>query len=171
MDVFEAINSRRSIRSYSSDPVPRAVLEKIVAAGVEAPSGCNMQLRQYVIVDAPATMEQLRLASTAMTGAPAAIVLLVEPRGTKFGEYYIQDASAAMQNMLLASVALGYGACWIEGAVRHHEERLRPVLAVPDTLRVWSIMPVGKPAVSPARPQKLAAKDVTHYNQYGKKEK
>ena len=167
MDFFDVIAARRSVRKYLPEPVGRDVLEKIVAAGVEAPSGCNMQLRQYVIVDDPAVMEQIRPFSGAMAGAPAAIVLLMEPKGTRLGEFWVQDASAAMENMLLAAVALGYAACWVEGALRRHEETVHRLLDVPSGLRVWSLMPVGKPAESPERPPKSKLADVTHYNRYG----
>jgi len=168
MDVFEAINKRRSVRKYLDEPVPRQVLERIVAAGIEAPSGCNMQLRQYIIVDDPAVMQQLRPVSKALTGAPAAIVILVEPRPSSFGfEFWVQDASAAMQNMLLAAVALGYAGCWVEGALRKCEQQLRQVLGVPRHLRVWSMLRVGKAAETPQRPDKSAASEVTHYNRYG----
>ena len=164
MDLFEAIRARRSVRQFTDAPVPREDLERIVAAAIEAPSGCNQQLRQYVIVDSPEQMESLWPVSGAMKTAPAAIVLLVEPKGTQFGEFWMQDASAAMENMLLAAVALGYGACWVEGALRRHEAQVRKLLGVPENLRVWSMMPVGKPAAVPARPDKSAFLDVVHYN-------
>lgn len=53
MDFFSVVADRRSVREFLPDAVPREVLERIVAAGIEAPSGCNMQMRQYVIVDDP----------------------------------------------------------------------------------------------------------------------
>ena len=167
MDLFDAINRRRSVREYLAEPVERQVLEKIVAAGVEAPSGCNGQFRQYVIVDNPVLMEQIRPVSKALTGAMACIVILVHPKATPYGEFYVQDAAAAMENMLLAAVALGYGACWVEGAVRRAEGQLRQLLGVPDDLRVWSLMPVGLPAAMPSRPPKLDQAQITHYNRYG----
>ena len=167
MDFFDVVRARRSVRKYAPEPVGRDVLERIVAAGIEAPSGCNEQLRQYVIVDDPETMEQLRGVSGALTGAPAAIVLLVEPKGTPYGEFYVQDASAALENMLLAAVALGYGACWVEGALRGHEQAVRELLAVPEGLRVWSLMPVGRPAETPQRPRKSDPADAVHHNRYG----
>ena len=168
MDFFEVVNSRRSVRQYLPEPVPRDVLRRIVAAGVEAPSGCNLQLRQYLIVDDPQLMDRIRPVSKSLTGATTAIVLLVEPRATSFGmEFWVQDASAAMENMLLAAVALGYAGCWVEGALRRSEDLLRKELGVPDSLRVWSLMPVGKPVAIPARPDKPKADDVTHYNRYG----
>ena len=167
MDLFDSINARRSVRKYTDDPVGRDVLEKIVAAGIEAPSGCNLQLRHYILVDDPAVMEKIRPVSSAIGGAPAAIVLLVEPRGTQYGEFWIQDASAAMENMLLAAVAMGYGGCWVEGQMRPHEEQLREILGVPESLRVWSLTPIGKPAGEPARPPKSTAEEVLHHNRFG----
>jgi nitroreductase len=167
MDFFDVVSARRSVRKYADGPVPREVLERIVGAGIEAPSGANMQLRQYVIVDDPRTMEPLRGVSGALTGAPAAIVLLIEPKGTQFGEFYVQDASAAMENMLLAAVALGYAACWVEGALRRSEEKVRELLGVPGHLRVWSLLPVGKPAEAPGRPAKSDPANVTYYNRFG----
>jgi len=168
MDFFEIVNARRSVRKYRADPVPREVLQRIVAAGVEAPSGCNLQLRQYVIVDAPAVMDRIRPVSKALATAPAAIVLVVEPKATSFGiEFWVQDASAAMENMLLAAVALGYAGCWVEGALRGSEELLREVLGAPNHVRVWSLMAVGKPAETPQRPPKPQAHEITYYNRFG----
>jgi nitroreductase len=167
MDLFDAIVSRRSIRRFLPEPVPRDDLERIARAGIEAPSGCNMQLRQYIIVDDDAVLDALRSCSHAMETCPAAIVLLIEPTGTKFGEFWTQDASAAVENMLLAATALGYGACWVEGALRRHEDHARRVLNVPDPLRVWAILPVGKPAESPDRPPKSDPADVIHHNTFG----
>lgn len=167
MELFDAIRSRRSVRKFVPQPVARAALDQIVQAGIEAPSGCNAQLRHFVVVDEPAVIDQLRPVSTALATAPAVIVLLIEPKATPYGEYFVQDASAAMENMLLAATALGLAACWVEGAVRRAEQQIRNLLAVPDHLRVWSCLPVGKPAESPARPAKSAFADVVRYNRYG----
>jgi nitroreductase len=43
MDVFEALATRRSIRGFRPDPVPRAQIERILAAAARAPSGSNIQ--------------------------------------------------------------------------------------------------------------------------------
>ena len=164
MELFEAIDRRRSVRQFADDPVGRDVLQRIVQTAIEAPTGCNVQQKQYIIVDDPEVMEQLRFVSKAMSTAPDAIVLLTEEKGTKYGSYWVQDVSAAMQNMLLAAVALGYDACWIEGNVRPHEDELRRILRVPKGLRVWSLTPVGRRAVEGRRPPKPGLLEVTHYN-------
>ncbi len=166
MDLFTAIETRRSVRQYTDEPVDRADLEKIVAAAIEAPSGCNAQLRHYVIADSPEVMAGIRPVTKATESAPAAIVMLIDPTATPYGEFWMQDASAAMENMLLAAVALGYGGCWIEGALRRHEDAIRKLLDVPEHLRVWSLTPIGRPAKNPPRPEKSAFADVVRYNSY-----
>jgi len=125
-----------------------------------------MQLRHYIIVDDPKVLAALAEHKGVMETAPAAIVMVMEPKGTPYGDFWVQDASAAMENMLLAAVALGYGAVWVEGALRAKEPELRAVLGVPDELRVWAIMPMGKADCQPNRPGKSAPGEVTHYNRY-----
>ncbi len=164
MDFYSVVNQRRSVRKFEPDPVPREVLERIVRTGIEAPSGCNMQLRHYVIVDDPELMDRLRSASPALQGAPAAIFVVMDPQATPYGEFWMQDASAAIENMLLAAVAEGYASCWIEGQVRRTEEQLRPLLNVPAPLRIWAILPIGRAAVQPERPAKSPYEDVVHVN-------
>jgi nitroreductase len=167
MELFDAINARRSVRQFVNEPVPRENLDRIVAAGLEAPTGCNMQLRHFVVIDDAAIIDQLRPMSRALDGAPAVIVIVMEPKAAPFGEFWVQDASAAMENMLLAATALGYGSCWVEGAIRAEEDKLREILGVPAALRVWSLMPVGKSHSAPQRPDKAAFADVVHYNGWG----
>jgi len=166
MDFFDVIHTRRSVRQYMNQPVSRSVLEQIVQAGNEAPTGCNAQLKQYVIIDDPAVMDQIRTVSKALTGATAAIVLLVDPKPTAYGEFWIQDASAAMAQMLLAAVALGYAGCWVEGAVRRAEDSIRRILNVPGHLRIWSMMPVGRPDDDQPRVAKPDLGSVLHVNGY-----
>ena len=49
MDVIEAIKNRRSIRGYKKDPVPREIIEKILAAAIRTPSGMNTQPWEFVV--------------------------------------------------------------------------------------------------------------------------
>jgi nitroreductase len=165
MDLYDAINTRRSIRRFEDTPVPREVLSRIAQAGIEAPTGCNKQLRHFIIVDdekALIALDALGLSK----GAPACIVIVMDPTATPYGAFWMQDASAAMENMLLAAVAEGLGACWIEGQVIPAEDDLRALFGVPDDLRVWSLLPVGVPAESPARPPKPTFDEMVSFNQF-----
>ena len=50
MDVFEAISKRKSVRKHKTTPVEKEIIEKIVNAGIQAPSGNNVQPVEYVVV-------------------------------------------------------------------------------------------------------------------------
>lgn len=59
MDMFELIKTRRSVRKYHPKPVPKALMEKIVEAGIRAPSSMNRQPWRFVVVSDPAVKKTL----------------------------------------------------------------------------------------------------------------
>jgi nitroreductase len=115
MELFEAIRTRRSIRSYSDSPVPRELLVEIVSAAMQAPSAGNQQPWHFVIVT---DKELLEKASTVhphvkmAAEAPAAVLVCADLSLEKFPGYWVQDCAAATQNLLLAAHARGLGAVW-----------------------------------------------------------
>jgi nitroreductase len=50
MDIMDAIPKRRSVRKFIDKDISRAVLEKIIGAGLMAPSPKNMQNWKFVVV-------------------------------------------------------------------------------------------------------------------------
>jgi nitroreductase len=64
MDVYEAVASRRAVRGFTDEPVPREVLERVLTAAGNAPSGSNIQpWRIYVVTGPP--LAQLKKVATA----------------------------------------------------------------------------------------------------------
>ena len=115
MNVLQAIESRHSYRGrYLDQPVPREDLERILRAGLCAPSGCNKQTASLIAVDDPAVLAKLRevIRPPIAQTAPAMICVLTK-RIIAYADrcYSVQDYAAATQNMLLAIVALGYQSC------------------------------------------------------------
>ena len=60
MDVFEAIHSRMSIGKVSPDPVPRALIEKMLDAAAQAPNHHKVQPWRFIVVQDP-TLKRLDL--------------------------------------------------------------------------------------------------------------
>ena len=60
---LETILLRRSIRDFSSDPVPEGVLELAIAAAAAAPSGANLQPWKFVVVRDPRIKQTIRMAA------------------------------------------------------------------------------------------------------------
>lgn len=154
--VYDLIVSRRTVRRFRRDPVPRETLARIANAGRLAPSAANLQPLEFVAVDDDAVRKAvfpcLRWAAyIAPAGNPAPgeepaayVVLLVNSNVREKGYEY--DAGAAMENMILAARDEDLGSCWL---ISVDKERIREILGVPGDYRVDAVLALGFPAEDP----------------------
>lgn len=173
MDIFECIKGRRSIRSFSNDPISDDDINKILEAGIWAPSAGNMQAWEFVIVRDKKLRQKLAKAAynqDFIAEAPVCIVVFANMRrsasryGSRGSDFYcLLDAAAATQNMLLAIHALGYGSVWI-GAF--NDDAVMRILNAPEYCRPIAILPVGKPLEKPSPPRRLPISKVLHFEQF-----
>ena len=63
--LFAELDARRSVRHFSSDPVPRALIELAIRSASTAPSGAHRQPWRFVAVSAPALKRRIREAAEA----------------------------------------------------------------------------------------------------------
>ena len=71
MDVYEAVKSRRAVRGFTDEPVPREVLERVLSAAAWSPSGSNVQpWNVYVVTGAPLAGLKKRAVERVATGVP-----------------------------------------------------------------------------------------------------
>ena len=71
MDVYEAVKSRRAVRGFTDEPVPREVLERVLSAAAWSPSGSNIQpWNVYVVTGAPLAGLKKRAVERVATGVP-----------------------------------------------------------------------------------------------------
>lgn len=71
MDVYEAVDSRRAVRAFSEEPVPRGVLERVLNAATRAPSSGNLQpWHLYVVTGEPLAELKRRATDRALAGDP-----------------------------------------------------------------------------------------------------
>lgn len=125
MDTLETIKTRRSTRKYKSDPVPQELLDKIIEAGLYAPSGMGRQTTIILAVTDKAMRDKLSAMNAKIMGtdsdpfygAPAVLVVLAK-KDCPTGVY---DGSLVMQNLMLAAHELGLGSCWIHRAKEEFE--------------------------------------------------
>jgi nitroreductase len=173
MNLFDAIASRYSYRGEFTDaPVPRADLEKIVQAGIQAPSACNAQVMSFVIVDDAQLVRQIAeiLEKPFCRTAKAMIVCVADPRPVYSSlSFAAEDCSAAVENMLLAITALGYASVWLDGVVRAEGRaaRLGQLLGVPSDRRVRVVLPIGVPVEPGAQRDRFPFADRAWFNRYG----
>ncbi len=166
MDVFEAIQSRRSIRKYLNQPVEEEKLQQVLEAGRRAPSANNRQEWRFVVVRDPDTRALLSEAAKGQSfirEAPIVIACCSVESGailTCGHPAYAIDVAISIDHMALAAAALGLGTCWI-GAF--YEDQVRKILNIPESIRVVELLTLGYAGEDPvARPRKSLASIVRY---------
>lgn len=157
MDLLELLRKRRSIRKYTAEPVPEITLEKILQAGLLAPSSRGIDHVRLVLVQDKETLQRLsrcKLGSEAvLANADAAVVVLGD---TEKSDVWTEDCSVCMTLMMLEATEQGIGRCWVQCRKRKAsdgtdaEEFVRELLSIPERFGVLAILTLGLPAEEPA---------------------
>jgi nitroreductase len=143
MEVFEAVQRRRSVRAYAKTPVPDEKLERILEAARLAPSAENIQPWYFVVVTDHEKRKQIaqsRIFAGFQEGSPVVIVGCSDRKASP--KWYEIDVAIAMQNMVLAATAEGLGTCWIGS---FDEGLLKKLLKIPEHFTVVALLTVGYP--------------------------
>ena len=123
--IINNMITRRSIRKYKSDMIPKETLDTILKAGTYAATGMGKQSPIIIAV----TNKELRDKLSAMNakimgtdsdpfyGAPVVLIVLAN----KERPTYIYDGSLVMGNLMNAAHACGIGSCWIHRAKEEFE--------------------------------------------------
>ncbi len=174
MDLFEAIEERHSYRgAFVQEPVAEDDLRKIVQAGLDAPSGKNLQTSRFVIISDHDQLARLRSVlpdRPYIATAPAFIAVFFDadpqPSADQPYRFEVEDAAAAVQNMLLAITALGYASVWLDGMLRSEQraEQVSSIIGLPDNTKVRILLPVGKPAEEYVRRPKKSFEERVRFN-------
>ena len=147
--------ARRSVRSFTGEPVDEATVRDLLEAAMAGPSAMAVDPWAFVVVRGGETRNRLADAlphGQMLRAAPLAIVVCGDRSRMHRGveSYMIQDCAAAVENLLLAAAALGLGACWIGTHPNADRmEAIAAVLGLPETIQAFATVAVGHPAEFP----------------------
>lgn len=144
MELERAIYERRSIRKYTNKLIEKDTIEKIIEAGMWAPSACNVQGWKFIVLD-----DEKLIAKIVNMGAASFLknvhqaVLVLYDNQTDNIEYndYIQSASACIENMLLEAYNLNVGTCWVNNLPT--KRKLRKLLNIPTQYSPIALVSMG----------------------------
>ncbi len=159
MELLEGIYTRRSVRSYTDEPVTREEVLEILRAGSWAPSGLNNQPWRFVVIrddEVRSRLAQLTKYRHILEGAQVAIAVLCDRAAMYNDVKDHQSIGACLQNMLLAAHALGLGAVWL-GEILKSSEEVRALLDLPVQMELMAVVALGHPA---DRNQSSSRKDI-----------
>jgi len=159
MKAIEALFSRRSIRKFTTEPVPEQSVQEILEAAMSAPSAGNQQPWHFVVIHDRKLLNKVpdfHPHSLMCREAQVAILVCGDPTLEKHVGYWVQDCSAATENLLIAVHAAGLGGVWL--GVYPRDERvtgLRKLLGIPEHVIPFALIPVGHPSEQkPPRPDR-----------------
>ena len=181
MDVFDAIHTRQSIGKVKPDPIPREMIEKMLAAAAQAPNHHKVRPWRFVVltgaarerlgdamVDAlrkrnpNADDESLARERRKPLRAPVLIAVGVDkpdiPKAIEIEN--VCAVAAAVQNMLLAAHALGLGAMWRTGDAAY-DPHVKSFLSFAPDQHLIGFIYVGYPESEPVTPSRPSYEDRT----------
>lgn len=146
MDLFTAIHTRRSIRSFTDELVVESDIDKILEAAMAAPSAGNQQSWSFIVIrdkENLAAITKVHPYSKMLEGASVAVLVLGQ-LGGKWPEFWAQDCAASVQNMVLAARGLDLASCWV-GVYPEQErmEGIRKIFSIPDDVMPFAVIPLG----------------------------
>jgi nitroreductase len=171
MEFQQVVRRRRMVRTFAPDPIPRAVLDRVLETGLHAPSAGFAQGLELIVLDQPQQIDDFwRLTdprarkASGRQGEPPVIVIPIgnvntylarysEPDKEGLGmdleegwpvPYWDLDTAMAVMLILLAAVDEGLGG-WYFG-IFHGEVELMRHLRVPEGLRPIGAVALGYPS-------------------------
>jgi Nitroreductase len=129
-EVLNAIKSRRSVRKYKSEQISQDCLDKIIEAGIYAPSAHNEQPWHFTIIQNQDLLQHINkvvresmlqsednwtrnFASSPSFKVTYDAPTLVIVSARKDAMAWMADCAAAIQNMLISAESMGVGSVWL----------------------------------------------------------
>lgn len=152
MEFMNTALNRRSVRKYKNEAIPREKLDKILQAGLLAPTSRNLKPCEFVVVKDREVLKKLskakKMGSGFVSDAPVAVAVFGD---SKKADTWIEDCSIAMTYMMLTATDLGIGSCWCQLHLRSSllgkdaEETAKELLSMPDNYRIVGVLALGFP--------------------------
>jgi nitroreductase len=176
MDIFKAIQSRRSCRKFPEKVVEFEKISLMLEAASHAPSAGNLQQWKFIVVNEKGVIQKLARHTFGqhwLDKAPVVIAVCshCEKCAMHYGKrgselYSIQNTAAAIENMLLIATGLGLGTCWV-GAFE--TEKIKSVLAIPGNINIHALIAVGYPGEKPGEKKMDPMRGFVFFNSYGRR--
>jgi len=142
---MDSILARRSIRKYVDKKISEDDINKMIKAGMNAPSARNMKTSEFVVIKDRSILDAIvdkNPHASMLKEANLAIAVC----GKELSEFWHSDLAASTQNILIKATELGIGSCWIGiYPIDQKEEDMKEVLNVPSDVRVFSVISLGYP--------------------------
>ena len=163
--VLDNMLARRSIRGYvKGKQVEKDKIQKLLEAAMAAPSACNIQPWDFIVVTDQKMISDIEDAVIeGKFDAPLIIVVCGYPKFIPWeNDVGTVDCAAAIENILLAATAMDLGSLWVGG---YDLDTVKKLLEIPDDVHPIGIVYVGY-AVSTPEPRTQYTEDAVYWEKY-----
>ncbi len=151
MDLQEIMLKRRSVRQYTEEKISDDDMNKILQAGLLAPTSMNRKPCEFYVIKDKNLLKQLskakKLGAGMLADADTAIAVFAD---SQKADTWIEDCSVAMTYMSLQATELGVGNCWVQMHLRSSllgkdaEDNVRKILGIDNSdMRIVGILSLG----------------------------
>ncbi len=164
MDIFTALETRRSIRHYTGEPIDESKIIEAIKYAMYAPSAHNSRSWRFILTSNKEHL--LKLSEILPYGkmlpeASWAILFCNDINAEKTEGYGALNVAASIENFLLAIHGMGYGAVWL--GIYPRKERIAMMtnfFDLPDYLMPIALCSVGIPAFVPHQPNRFESEKI-----------
>lgn len=158
MNVLEVIKTRRSVRSYTVQPIEWDDLNKILESAIATPSGKNGKPWKFKVITEKKQITKIAKLSLNYLWMKTAVCLIMVFLDKERSYDYTKDAQscgAVMQNIMLSAHSIGIGSCWIGDVLGESDEIKNQSGIINNSLELMGIITLGYQKTQPtAREQK-----------------
>ncbi|WP_312811551.1 nitroreductase family protein [Sedimentibacter sp.] len=147
--MLEIIKSRRSIRKFKEEKLPKEIIVEILKAGLLAPTSKNKKPVEFIVVEDKEAINKLKeCKSKGGDGLNTAACAIVVACDCDKSDVWVEDSSIAASYMQLQIEELGLGSVWIQMRKRFNdngdaENQVRNILNIPDYYGIVCILAIG----------------------------
>ncbi len=143
---MNTIYKRRSTRRYEEKDISKDLLDKLVKAGMQAPSAHNKKPYEFIIVTDKNILNKLSGTGLYchMLKYAAAAIVIISTADDKQTPYWQADCGAVVENILLEATDLQIGSCWIgEYPNIEKSDKVKKILEIPNEYQVFATISLG----------------------------
>lgn len=170
MTFDSLINSRFSVRSFTSQKVEKQLLIEILEAARLAPSAVNYQPWHFIVITEEEDLRSIHEVYHRMwfREAPAVIAVCADhsqswKRKTDGKDFADIDAAIAIDHLILKATELNLGTCWV---CNFNVEMARQKLELPDHIEPIALIPIGYTDATPPVKSRKTLSEMVHWGKF-----
>lgn len=153
MNLLDLMLKRRSIRNYTNDEIPKEKLDKIINAGLSAPTSRNRKPCEFIIIKNKNLIKDLSKSKNSgsqfLENANTCILVIANSKI----DTWIEDSSIALSFMHIMATEQEIGSCWCQIHLRetnngqNSEEYIKNLMNLDEKYRIVGILGLGIPDI------------------------